>query len=238
MSTESRRADSNAPAAAVAAGAPLYGPAQRTLQQAFETVPLADRLIEAIVAPTLDPAHRAFIESRDFFFLSTVDHRGYPTCSHKGGPPGFVRVLDERTLAFPSYDGNGMYLSMGNIAGQAKVGLLFIDFETPHRVRVHGVATVDPADPLLATFPGAELVVRVALTEAFVNCPRYIHPHRRVGSSRYVPGPDGSAPQPQWKRIDAMQDVLAPRDAAERTASEEPAITIDEYMEKVARGEG
>jgi len=219
-------------------GAALYGPEQRALQRAFETVPLADRLIDAIVAPTLEAAHRGFIESRDFFFLSTVDHRGYPTCSHKGGPPGFVRVLDERTLAFPSYDGNGMYLSMGNIAGQAKVGLLFIDFETPHRVRVHGEARVDRADPLLAEWPGAELLVRVAVTEIFVNCPRYIHPQRRVGASRYVPDAAGVAPMPQWKRIDTLQDVLAPRDAAVRAAGGEPTLTLDEYTARVARGEG
>ena len=240
MSTDPRTAASSPASPDVPApGRPaLYGPAQRDLQQAFETVPLAERLIDAIVAPTIDAAHRGFIESRDFFFLSTVDHRGYPTCSHKGGPVGFVRVLDERTLAFPSYDGNGMFLSMGNIAGQAKVGLLFIDFETPHRVRVHGVARVDRDDPLLPSFPGAELLVRVEVTEIFVNCPRYIQPHRRVGTSRYVPAADGSAPQPLWKRIDGVQDVLPPRDAAARAASGDPAITIEEYMAKVAQGEG
>ena len=239
MSTDPRPASDPAPADGTPdRRAALYGPEQRALQHAFRTVPLADRLIDAIVAPTIDAAHRGFIESRDFFLLSTVDHRGYPTCSHKGGPPGFVRVLDERTLAFPSYDGNGMYLSMGNIAGQAKVGLLFIDFETPHRVRVHGEARVDRADPRLDEWPGAELLVRVTMTEIFVNCPRYIHPQRRVGASRYVPDAAGAAPMPQWKRIDALQDVLAPRDAAARAAGGEPTLTLEEYAAKVARGEG
>src|SRR5271170_1559786 len=101
------------------------------------------------------------------FFLTSVDHRGYPTCSYKGGKAGFVRVVDPETIAFPSYNGNGMFLSMGNILTSHKVGLLFIDFETPHRVRVHGVAAIDRNDPLLKEFTGAELVVRVTVTETF-----------------------------------------------------------------------
>src|ERR1700758_4440104 len=141
----------------------LYGERHRALQSLFEAEPLADRLGELIVRSRIEDQHRNFIESRDFFFLSTVDHRGYPPCSHKGGPPGFVQVVGASQLAFPSYDGNGMFLSMGNIAGQAKVGMLFIDFETPHRVRVHGTATVASDDPLMASFPGAELVVRVTV---------------------------------------------------------------------------
>jgi uncharacterized protein YecE (DUF72 family) len=68
-----------------------------------------------------------------------VDGSGQPTCSYRGGDPGFVKVVEPGTIAFPSYDGNGMFLSMGNIRATAKVGLLFIDFETPHRLRVQGL---------------------------------------------------------------------------------------------------
>ncbi len=215
----------------------LYGPTHRALQSQFETTPLADRVRDLIVASEIGDEHRAFIESRDFFVLSTIDHRGYPTCSHKGGHPGFVRALGPDSLAFPSYDGNGMFLSMGNIAGRGKVGMLFIDFETPHRVRVHGTATVAREDPLIGQFPGAELLVRVKVEEIFVNCPRYIHTSRRVAPSRYVPCADRPALPPQWKRIDAIQDVLPARD---RGAAQALGGVIDpeQYGQKVIRGEG
>ena len=126
--------------------------------------------------PLIDDEAKAFIESRAFFFLSTVNHEGHPTVSHKGGAPGFVRVLDATTLVFPSYDGNGMFLSMGNIAGDGRIGLLFIDFETPHRVRVHANAIVSADDPLMGEYPGADLIVRATVIDSFVNCPRYISP--------------------------------------------------------------
>ena len=189
----------------------LYGERQLALQEEFDTTKLAQRMIEAIVTPEIPDATRAFIESRDFFFLSTVDHRGFPTCSHKGGDPGFVKVLDGRHLVFPSYDGNGMYLSMGNIAGQGKVGMLFMDFETPHRIRLQGTATLERDAALVKLYPGADLVVRVEVEETFQNCPRYIHRHRRVESSKYVPRAGVETPAPQWKRIDLVQDALPER---------------------------
>ena len=134
----------------------IYNDHHRALQDEFDTRRLADRVDEMVVRPYLSDDQRKFIEARDMFFLTSVDHRGYPTCSYKGGAPGFVRVPDSRTIVFPNYNGNGMFLSMGNINGSHKVGMLFIDFETPHRVRVHGVATVADDDPMLAEFAGAE----------------------------------------------------------------------------------
>lgn len=215
----------------------LYGSQHLALQQSFDTARLADRVKNLIVQPDIAEEHRGFIESRDLFFLTTIDHRGYPTCSYKGGPPGFVRVLDNQTIAFPSYDGNGMFLSMGNITGNGKVGMLFIDFETPHRVRVHGEASIDRNDPLLKEFHEAELVVRVKVTEIFINCPRYIHHHRRVATSKYTPQTGCVTPGPQWKRIDALQDALPARDTgmAEKLGG---TITPEEYGAKVMRGEG
>lgn len=216
----------------------IYGEEHRRLQASFDTSRLADRIEAAIVRPDIPRDHQAFIESRDMFFLTTVDHRGYPTCSYKGGAPGFVRVVDPQTIAFPSYNGNGMFLSMGNILESQKVGMLFIDFETPHRVRVHGVASIDRSDPLLADFHGAELVVRVAVTEIFINCPRYVHKYQRVLTSKYAPQAGCDAPPPpQWKRIDAMQDVLPERekDVAARLGG---TITFEEYEAAVRKGEG
>ncbi|MGD0961837.1 MAG: pyridoxamine 5'-phosphate oxidase family protein [Methylomonas sp.] len=216
----------------------IYGEQHRALQKSFDTVQLADRIKELIVLPEIPENHKNFIESRDMFFFTTVDHRGYPTCSYKGGTPGFVKVLDASTIAFPSYDGNGMFLSMGNIAANDKVGMLFIDFETPHRLRVHGVARVDKNDALIESFIGAELVVRVAVTEIFVNCPRYIHQYQRLKTSKYAPGTGNETPQPpQWKRIDAVQDALPARekDIAGRLGG---TITPEQYGELLMKGEG
>ena len=213
----------------------IYGKQHRALQHEFETERLADAVRDSIVLSEIPAEHRGFIESRDFFFLTTVDHRGFPTCSYKGGSPGFVRVLDAKTLAFPSFDGNGMFLSMGNIAANPKIGMLFIDFETPHRVRVHGTASIAADDALKAEIPGAELVVRVAIEEIFVNCPRYIHRFQRIAASHYVPQAGCPAPFPQWKRIDGLQDALSPRER--QTVDQLGTITPEQYGELVAKGE-
>src|ERR1700757_5020734 len=91
-----------------------YHAGSRSLQDGFDTARLADRLDEMFLSrPVIDPDDRAFIERMDMFFLATADTEGRPQCSYKGGHPGFVRVLDERTVAFPNYDGNGMYLTAG-----------------------------------------------------------------------------------------------------------------------------
>src|SRR5713226_8363149 len=215
----------------------IYSTDHRALQKTFDTTRLADRVDEMVVRPELAGDQKAFIESRDMFFLTSVDHRGYPTCSYKGGAPGFVRVLDPTTIVFPSYNGNGMFLLMGNINTSHKVGMLFIDFETPHRVRVHGVATIDRSDPMLAEFVGAELLVRVAVTETFINCPRYVHKYQRVQTSKYAPQAGCDAPPaPQWKRIDALQDALPERemDTAEQLGG---TITFEEYGALVSKRE-
>jgi hypothetical protein len=214
----------------------FYGDGQRALQQRFQTGRMADLLEQVIVHPEIQEAERAFIEARDMFFLATVDGSGQPTCSYKGGDPGFVKVVDPATLAFPSYDGNGMFLSMGNIRATARVGLLFIDFETPHRLRIQGTAAVREADPLLAAYPGADLVVRVAVSQVFVNCSRYVHRYRRVKASRYVPRAGCETPFAEWKRIDVVQEALPPRDAG-KTAKAGGTITIEEYEAKRHAGE-
>jgi predicted pyridoxine 5'-phosphate oxidase superfamily flavin-nucleotide-binding protein len=214
----------------------FYTPAQRAVQRRFQTVNLADSLSQAIIHPELQDAERAFIESRDMFFLATVDADGQPTCSYKGGDPGFVRVVDARTLAFPIYDGNGMFLSVGNLEATAKVGMLFIDLETPNRLRVQGAASIVDGDPLLPGYPGADLVVRVAISALFVNCSRYIHKYQRVAASRYVPRAECSTPYAEWKRIDVVQDALPPRDAG-KTAQAGGPITVEEYEARLAAGE-
>lgn len=190
----------------------LYHEGSRRFQDRFDTRRLADRIEERIIADRLDDEDRKFIGQRDMFFLSTVDHRGYPTCSYKGGDPGFVRVLDPQTIAFPNYDGNGMYLSLGNAVAHHKVGLLFVDFEHPSRLRVHGDATVDFNDRLQAEYPEAQFVVRVAIREVFPNCPRYIHRYGLVERSRFVPRVGSATPSPEWKKSEWAADVLPQSD--------------------------
>jgi len=147
-------------------------------------------------------------------------------------------VLDPKTIVFPSYNGNGMFLSMGNIAASAKIGMLFIDFETPHRLRVHGDATIDRNDPMLSEFVGAELLVRVSVIETFINCPRYVHRYQRVETSKYAPKVGSPAPPPpQWKRIDSLQDALPER---ERNLAHGMGgtITFEDYAAMVIKNEG
>lgn len=211
----------------------VYTPEQRLLQDAAGTRVLADTLAAVATHPELGDDAARFVAGRDFFFLSTVTADGEPTVSYKGGAPGFVRVLDSTTLAFPSYDGNGMFLSMGNIEATAKIGLLFIDFETPDRLRVQATARiVADGDPLVATFPGAESVVVATIDRVFVNCGRYIHRHQRIEASPYVPDAEGHQPLPAWKRIDGLQDVLPERDRG-RVDAEGGTITAADYAERV-----
>lgn len=191
----------------------FYGDGARGLQDAFDTRRLADR-VERLRRDALTDDDRAFIEQRDMFFLATVDARGRANCSYKGGDPGFVRVVDERTLAFPSFDGNGMFLSLGAIAETGEVGLLFIDLVGRQRLRVNGTATVDRDDPLLPTFHEAQLVVRVAIRDIFPNCPRYIHEHAEVERSAFVPRTGCETPVPAWKQSEWAKDALPAGDPA------------------------
>ena len=194
----------------------MYNDGARTMQDRFDTRRLADRLEEVIVVDRIDDNARQYIEARDMFFLATVDAEGRPNCSYKGGEPGFVRVLDERTIAFPNYDGNGMYLSMGNVLETREVGLLFIDFEGQSRMRLNGVATVDFDDPLRAQWPEAQFVVRVRAREVFPNCPRYIHEYRLVERSRFVPKAECETPVPDWKKASWAADALPENDPARK----------------------
>src|SRR6478752_6262732 len=189
----------------------LYGPNHRALQERFDTRRLADNVEKRVVLTEIPPEHKAFIESRDMFFLSTIDHHGRPTVSYKGGEPGFVRVLDDKTVAFPCYDGNGMFYSMGNLLGNVQVGMLFVDFEKPHRLRLQGVASVDDSDPLLKDYAEAQLVVRVAVAEIFTNCPRYVHHYQRIKSSEFVPRSARETPIAPWKRVNDFQTALSER---------------------------
>ena len=199
-----------------AAPTPAYHAGMRELQERFDTRALADRLDERLGRSAFTAEDRAFIESRCLFFLATADAEGRPDCSYKGGDAGFVRVTADDELAFPSYDGNGMFRSLGNVLVHPPVALLFIDFERPNRLRVNGRARIHFDDPLRARFPGAQLVVRVKAERIFPNCPRYIHRMSVAEPSAYVPREGEPAPVPKWKRMEAFRDVLAGDDPARK----------------------
>ncbi|HLH11499.1 MAG TPA: pyridoxamine 5'-phosphate oxidase family protein [Methylovirgula sp.] len=205
----------------------LYGKTHRDFQDRHATRRLADRL-EEMSHETFDEADRAFIESAAMFFLSTVDERGRPTVSYKGGAPGFVKIFGPADLVFPVYDGNGMFLSLGNIAANPQVGLLFIDFEHPRRLRVQGAARIFREAEWLAAYPGATYVVGVQAERIFVNCGRYIHKADGTTLSRHVPDASGGQPFPTWKRIEIFGDCLsgAENDALRRAGG---PIAFDAY---------
>src|SRR5215470_14022744 len=153
----------------------MYHGGNRELQDQFDSRRISDRLEEKLTRTAFSPDDKAFIESAIYFFISTADAEGRPDCSFKGGPPGFVRVTGDSELAFPDYDGNGMFKSLGNLLVNANVGLLFIDLhERPRRLRVNGEASVSRSDPLLGATVGAQMIVRVKARAIFPNCPRYI----------------------------------------------------------------
>lgn len=191
-----------------------YSDSSRSLQERFDTRRLADRLAEVTVHYRFTDGERAFIESRDMFFLATVDERGQPNCSYKGGDPGFVSVVDRTTLAFPNYDGNGMYRSMGNISGSGRVGMLFIDFEQQNRMRVEGVAEIVFEHDLMVRHPESQFIVLVHAEAIYPNCPRYVHRYELVQRSRFVPRSGARTPTPDWKRSDWACDVLPAGDPA------------------------
>jgi predicted pyridoxine 5'-phosphate oxidase superfamily flavin-nucleotide-binding protein len=200
----------------------LYEESHRRLQRQFDTERLADRIEQRLFRTALTDEDRAFIERLDLFFLATVNSRGEPSCSYKGGDPGFVRVLDAQTLAFPCYDGNGMFLSMGNMAQSGRVGMLFIDLCSPKRLRVNGTARIEPPELVAPPFPEAQLVVIVDIREIFPNCPRYIHQHALVERSKFVPREGAATPVPGWKQMDWARDVLPHNDPATRAGM--PAV--------------
>ena len=192
----------------------MYHEAARALQDAFGSRELADRLERRLRRSRFTEEDAGFIASLRFFFLATADPEGRPDCSFKGGDPGFVRVLAPDLLAFPDYDGNGIFKSLGNIRANPQVGLLFIDMEgKPARLRVNGTAEVVLDDPLLPEFEGAQALVRVTPVDIFPNCPRNIPRMQVVEESPYIPRCGVERVEPAWKGFESFADAVPPRRA-------------------------
>ncbi len=213
----------------------LYGEQHRSIQDAFGTRGMADRVEELVCRTEFDDGAKGFIESVEMFYLSSIDHQGRPTVSYKGGDAGFVKVVDSTTLIFPSYDGNGMFFSMGNISANPQVGLLFISFETPNRLRVQGTASISKDPALIASFKEADFVVTVKLSELWQNCPRYIPKYEKVRDSRYVPRDHCETPLAGWKQLDLVQDVLLEADL--KKVEKIGTINIEEWVGKIQSGD-
>ena len=191
----------------------LYGSGARGLQDTFDSRRLADRLVDVTVNEAIDERTKGFMEAASYFYLATVDADGFPDVSYKGGRPGFVHVIDENTVRFPNYDGNGMYRSLGNIVDTPKVGMLFIrQNERAARIRVHGMARVLTDEAACAEFDSADAVVEVTIGRTFVNCPRYVHDLTSDELSEFAPAAGYTPPNPEWKEWDTFADVLPERD--------------------------
>jgi uncharacterized protein len=190
----------------------MYHDGNRQLQDRFESRRISDRLEERLTRTAFNDDDKAFIEGAAYFFMASADADGRPDCSFKGGLPGFVRVTGSSELAFPDYDGNGMFKSLGNLLVNPNIGLLFIAMHDKlKRLRVNGTAIVSDADPLLKETVGAQLIVRVTTRAIFPNCPRYIPNMQMNGPSIYSPQPKCDPPEPAWKTFDAFKDVVHPR---------------------------
>ena len=190
----------------------MYHDGNRRLQDRFDSRRIADRLEEKLTRTQFTDDDKTFIEGTPYFFLATADAGGRPDCSFKGGAPGFVRVSGPSELAFPDYDGNGMFKSLGNILVNPSVGILFIAMHgNPRRLRVNGEATVSDQDPLLAQTIGAQLIVRVTARAIFPNCPRYIPTLQLIEPSAYAPRPGVEPPEPAWKAFADFKDCVHPR---------------------------
>ncbi|MBU1374815.1 MAG: pyridoxamine 5'-phosphate oxidase family protein [Alphaproteobacteria bacterium] len=190
----------------------MYHEGNRALQDAFGSRALADRLDEKLRHDRFTDGDAAFIAGQCFFFLATADAEGRPDCSFKGGPAGFAQVVAPDLLVFPDYDGNGMFKSLGNIAANPHVGLLFIAMgERAGRLRVNGRAEVTADDPAMADIPGAQLLVKITPVDIFPNCPRYIPRMAIEAASPYAPIADAPPVEPKWKAFPDFAEVVPPR---------------------------
>lgn len=195
----------------------MYHDGNRRLQDEFDSRRIADRLEEKLTRTAFTADDKAFIEGAIYFFIATADADGRPDCSFKAGMPGFVRVTGPNELAFPDYDGNGMFKSLGNVVANPNVGLLFIALhDKPKRLRVNGTAAVRRDDPLLANTIGAQLVVRITARAIFPNCPRYIPAMQFSEHSIYAPRPGCDPVEPAWKGFADFKDHIHPRQPTAR----------------------
>ena len=190
----------------------FYHDGMREMQDRYEGRSIPDRLAANRVRTKFNDEDRACIETSAFFFLATATPESVD-CSFKGGEPGFVRVIGDNVVAWPDYDGNRMYRSLGNIARNPRVGLLFVRFDgrlfnKAGRLRISGCAEIDESVEAIAGLPGAKRLVRVTAQHIFTNCPRYIPKMTSETPSVYVPREGYTPPDPAWKSMPFVKDIF------------------------------
>jgi predicted pyridoxine 5'-phosphate oxidase superfamily flavin-nucleotide-binding protein len=169
---------------------------EQQAQERFGTVGRAAAFVAHQRLDYLNAAMQAFIARQDMVSIATADEQGRCDCSFRAGAPGFVQVLDEKTLAYPEYRGNGVMASVGNILENTHIGLLFLDYtETRIGLHVNGRArVVDPRDiPALPNLPslmvdtanrtGAyrpEAWIVIDVEEAYIHCSRHVPLMKRL----------------------------------------------------------
>ncbi|GAB0115164.1 pyridoxamine 5'-phosphate oxidase family protein [Acidisoma sp. C75] len=153
------------------------------------------------------PGEAAFIAQRDSFYMATVSETGWPYIQHRGGPPGFLKVVDDKTLAFADYRGNRQYISLGNLGANARAALILMDYANRARLKLLAHVEVVPldADPELAALVSApgykakpERILRLHLDAFDWNCPQHITP-------RFTEAEVAEAVQPLHDRLGALE---------------------------------
>jgi predicted pyridoxine 5'-phosphate oxidase superfamily flavin-nucleotide-binding protein len=182
----------------------LFTDAVRAAQERFGSREQGDRLrAHGPANDTLTDAEREFIQARDGFYLASVSESGWPYVQFRGGPAGFVRALDGKTLAYADFRGNRQYISTGNMEHDGRVALLFMDYARPARLKLLGRArVVDAAQaPELARqlqLPDyrarVERAVLIAVEAFDWNCPQHITPRYSAAEIDALAG--GKPPAP------------------------------------------
>ena len=162
-----------------------FTPAVRAAQQRQGSGPMNDRFLtpEADPANLLGPEEAAFITARDGFYQATVSETGWPYVQFRGGPAGFLKVLDERTIAYADFRGNRQYVSTGNLAGDDRISMILMDYQNRRRLKVLGRARLvekDEDPDLVAKLHDAtyrarpERAVVITIEGLDWNCPQHI----------------------------------------------------------------
>lgn len=194
---------------------PFFHEGMRALQDRFDGRRTAEAIERHRKHYDFWDDERQRIESaRCFFIASTFGE--YVDCNIKSGDPGFAKIVGPGVIEYPEYDGNSMYRTLGNIARNPNVGLLFVEFDgKSRRIRINGRATIHDDAERLARHFGAKVVVRIEC-EIYPNCPRYVPDLVTGAPSPYVPRPEApDPPAPEWKQRDYIRGIL-PKDDPHR----------------------
>ena len=191
----------------------MFTPAVRALQEADGS---ADTYARSYGARTrvLGADEQAFVASRTSFYMATVSETGWPYIQHRGGPVGFLKVIDDHTLGFADYRGNRQHISEGNLATDDRVSLFLMDYPRKARLKMQAHATVQAATDApdlaatLATEGGGrvERLVTLRIVAFDWNCPQFITPRFDAGELTRLVGPELDK---RNARIAALEAALA-----------------------------